>query len=103
MADRAERDLAGRCRAGQPLNGHAAVPLRKPLDGMAREHRFANSGRAGEYRSQPILAFQRRLQKAERLPARNCPPFEGHWRILGRPTSFLTAYEQTVADIASRV
>jgi hypothetical protein len=77
-----ERDLAGRCGARKPLNGDAAVPLGKPIDGMAGEHRFAYSSRAGQHCAQPILAFQRRLQKAQRLPARNCAPFNGHSRIL---------------------
>ena len=101
MTECAERDLARRCGAGQPLNGHTAVPMSKPVDGEPSEHCFADSSRAGEYRAQPVLAFQRRLQKAQRLPARNCAPFNGHSRILGRPTHFLFAYEQTVVYIAS--
>ena len=101
MAERAERDLAGRCGARQPLNGHAAVPLSKSVDGVPSEHCFANSGRAGKYCAQPVLAFQRRLQKAQRLPARDRAPFNGHSRILRRPRRFLPAYEQTVVDIAS--
>ena len=100
VAECAEWDLAGRCGAGQPLDGYAAVPLSKPVNGVPSEHCFADSGRAGKYCAQPVLAFQRRLQKAQRLPARDCAQFDGHSRILRRPIRFLLAYEQTVVDIA---
>jgi hypothetical protein len=62
VAKGAERDLAGRCGARKPLNRDAAVPLSKPIDGVASKHRFAHSSRAGQHCAEPILAFQRRLQ-----------------------------------------
>ena len=102
VAECAKRDLAGRSGTGQPLDRRAAVPLSKPFDGVPSKHCFADSCRAGKHCAQSILAFQRRLQKAQRLPARDCAPFNGHSRILRRPTCFLVAYEQTVADIAPR-
>ena len=82
VAECAERDLAGRCGAGQPLDGYAAVPLSKAINGVPGEDCFAYSRRAGKHCAQPVLAFQRRLQKAQRLPARDCAPFNGHSRIL---------------------
>ena len=57
VAEGAERDLAGRCGARKPLNRDAAVPLSKPIDGVASEHRFAHSGRAGNTAPSRFLLF----------------------------------------------
>jgi hypothetical protein len=74
--------------------------LSKPVDSMASEHCFADSSRTGKHCAQSVLALQRRLQEAQRLPARDCAPFNGHSRILRRQTGFLLAYERTVVDVA---
>jgi hypothetical protein len=87
------------------LDGYAAVPLSKPVNGVPSEHCFADSGRAGKHCAQSVLAFQRRLQKAQRLPARDCAPFNGHSRILkprrvfSQHTSKLLPTSLPVADL----
>ena len=79
------RATANGCRSrrssGPAKYQHDGTALRARTSAMAPRSARAR-GLAGEHCAEPILAFQRRLQKAQQLPARDCAPFNGHSRIL---------------------